>query len=50
MYSVGDWQGGEAFEGFSPAPKLVDAKTEILGRSPQLGRRQAGRYLEYNQP
>ena len=39
VYGVGDWQGGVAFEGLSPAPKLHPATTEKLGRSPLLGRR-----------
>ncbi len=43
VYGVGDWQGGAAFEGFSAPPKLPAAKTQKLGRSPLLGRRQAGR-------
>lgn len=38
VYAVGDWAGGDAFEGFTPPPKQ---KTEgaKMGRSPLLGKR-----------
>ena len=38
VYAVGNWAGGDAFEGFSPPPKqkLEDSK---FGRSPLLGKR-----------
>jgi serine/threonine-protein kinase HipA len=38
VYAVGDWQAGEAFEGFSAPPKLVSSQ-EKIGRSPLLGQR-----------
>jgi serine/threonine-protein kinase HipA len=38
VYAIGDWAGGEAFEGFSPPPKLA-SKTDKIGRSPLLGKR-----------
>ena len=38
VYAVGDWSGGDAFEGFSPPPKQkFDAAK--MGRSPLLGKR-----------
>ena len=38
VFALGDWKGGDAFEGFSPPPKqkLEAAK---IGRSPLLGKR-----------
>ena len=38
VYAVGEWQAGEAFEGFSAPPKLVSSQ-EKIGRSPLLGQR-----------
>jgi len=38
VYAVGEWQVGEAFEGFSEPPKLKMATTQI-GRSPLLAGR-----------
>lgn len=38
VYAVGEWTAGDAFEGFSPPPKLV-ADTHKIGRSPLLGKR-----------
>jgi serine/threonine-protein kinase HipA len=38
VYAVGDWNAGEAFEGFSTPPKLVSPQ-EKIGRSPLLGKR-----------
>ena len=38
VYAVGEWQAGEAFEGFSAPPKLVSPH-EKIGRSPLLGGR-----------
>ena len=38
VYAVGEWQAGEAFDGFSTPPKLVTAH-EKVGRSPLLGKR-----------
>ncbi len=38
VYAVGDWAGGDAFEGFSPPPKQK-AKASKIGRSPLLGKR-----------
>ena len=38
VYAVGEWQAGEAFEGFSEPPKLTSSPTQI-GRSPLLGER-----------
>ena len=38
VYAVGDWQAGEAFEGFSPPPK-VGIESNKIGRSPLLGKR-----------
>lgn len=38
VYAVGDWTPGEAFEGFSPPPKLASG-TQKKGRSPLLGKR-----------
>ena len=38
VYAVGEWQAGEAFEGFSAPPKLVTPQ-EKIGRSPLLGKR-----------
>jgi serine/threonine-protein kinase HipA len=38
VYAVGDWIGGDAFEGFSPPPKQK-VKTHKLGRSPLMRER-----------
>ena len=38
VYAVGDWAAGEAFEGFSPPPK-VGIESNKIGRSPLLGKR-----------
>ena len=38
VYAVGEWQAGEAFDGFSAPPKLVSPQ-EKIGRSPLLGKR-----------
>lgn len=38
VYAVGEWKGGDAFEGFSAPPKL-QAKATKRGRSPGLGAR-----------
>jgi serine/threonine-protein kinase HipA len=38
VYAVGDWQPGEAFDGFSAPAKLKSEPTK-LGRSPLLGER-----------
>ncbi len=38
VYALGDWQAGEAFEGFSTPPKLAMPQ-EKIGRSPLLGKR-----------
>ncbi|MBP7492838.1 MAG: HipA domain-containing protein, partial [Rhodoferax sp.] len=38
VYAVGDWNAGEAFEGFSAPPQLVDEHHKI-GRFPSLGKR-----------
>ena len=38
VYAVGDWQAGEAFEGFAEPPK-IKAETSQLGRSPLLAGR-----------
>ena len=38
VYAVGDWVGGDAFEGFSAPTKLKTKQTKI-GRSPLLGDR-----------
>ena len=37
VYAVGDWTGGEAFDGFSPPPKQKPEGSKI-GRSPLLGK------------
>jgi serine/threonine-protein kinase HipA len=37
-YAVGDWAGGDAFNGFSAPPKL-ETTTAKIGRSPLLGER-----------
>ncbi|MEQ1596915.1 MAG: type II toxin-antitoxin system HipA family toxin [Casimicrobium sp.] len=37
-YALGDWSAGEAFENFSPPPKLKTESSSI-GRSPLLGKR-----------
>lgn len=40
VYAIGAWQPGQAFEDFSPPPKLKDTRPkDKLGRSPLLGRR-----------
>ena len=38
VYAVGEWQAGEAFEGFSPPPKIKVEQSKI-GRSPLMGKR-----------
>jgi serine/threonine-protein kinase HipA len=38
VYALGEWAAGEAFENFSPPPKLKTESTSI-GRSPLLGKR-----------
>lgn len=38
VYAVGEWVAGDAFEGFSPPPKLA-TDTNKIGRSPLLGKR-----------
>ncbi|OGC01187.1 MAG: hypothetical protein A3G82_13390 [Burkholderiales bacterium RIFCSPLOWO2_12_FULL_67_210] len=38
VYAVGEWAAGDAFEGFSPPPKLATESNKI-GRSPLLGKR-----------
>jgi serine/threonine-protein kinase HipA len=38
VYAVGEWEAGDAFEGFSPPEKLTAAANKI-GRSPLLGKR-----------
>jgi len=38
VYAVGDWAGGDAFEGFSPPPKQKPDSAK-MGRSPLLGKR-----------
>ena len=38
VYAVGEWAAGDAFEGFSPAPKLA-TDTKKIGRSSLLGER-----------
>ena len=38
VYAVGEWKAGEAFEGFSAPPQLVDEHHKI-GRFPSLGKR-----------
>ena len=38
VYAVGDWQPGEAFDGFS-APAKLKSEQAKLGRSPLLGER-----------
>ena len=38
VYAVGEWQAGEAFEGFSAPPKHKLSQ-EKIGRSPLLGKR-----------
>jgi serine/threonine-protein kinase HipA len=38
VYAVGDWNAGEAFEGFSPPPKIKVEQSKI-GRSPLMGKR-----------
>jgi serine/threonine-protein kinase HipA len=38
VYAVGEWAAGNAFEGFSPPPKLA-TDTNKIGRSPLLGKR-----------
>lgn len=37
-YALGEWAGGEAFENFSPPPKLR-TESNSIGRSPLLGKR-----------
>ena len=40
VYAVGEWAAGNAFEGFSPPPKLAtDTPTHTIGRSVLLGKR-----------
>ncbi|MGH8831370.1 MAG: type II toxin-antitoxin system HipA family toxin [Polaromonas sp.] len=38
VYAVGEWAGGDSFDGFSAPPKLKENKSKI-GRSPLLGER-----------
>ena len=38
VYAVGEWAAGDAFESFSPPPKLA-SDTNKIGRSPLLGQR-----------
>ena len=38
VYAVGEWVAGDAFDGFSPPPKLA-TDTNKIGRSPLLGKR-----------
>ena len=38
VYAVGEWAAGDAFDGFSPPPKLV-TDTNKIGQSPLLGKR-----------
>ncbi len=38
VYAVGEWSGGDAFEGFSPPPEQKSDAAKI-GRSPLLGKR-----------
>jgi serine/threonine-protein kinase HipA len=38
VYALGEWTAGDAFEGFSPPPKLT-ADNNKIGRSPLLGKR-----------
>ncbi|AOW14531.1 hypothetical protein LPB72_06040 [Hydrogenophaga crassostreae] len=38
MYAVGEWAAGDAFEGFSPPPKLA-ADNRKNGQSPLMGKR-----------
>jgi serine/threonine-protein kinase HipA len=45
VYAVGDWQAGEAFEGFSEPPK-IKAETSQLGRSPLLAGRSIKKSLQ----
>lgn len=45
VYAVGEWQAGEAFEGFSEPPKLKMETTQI-GRSPLLAGRSIKKSLQ----
>ena len=38
VYAVGEWTSGDAFEGFSPPPK-IKADLSRIGRSPLMGKR-----------
>jgi serine/threonine-protein kinase HipA len=38
VYAAGEWAAGDAFEGFSPPPKLT-TDTPKIGRFPLLGKR-----------